>query len=498
MNEHRELFSAFDLIEPSEARSKEAVQATHQALAAAAADLQSGQHTIQTVVENEPVPARNWWFALATAASVLVAAAILSLLLFPQSNAIAWETALEKIVRQPALHFVSEVRQSDGSWKKLKELKCSEVAVRQSWFENDSIAREEIDDGSHHWLYRQECTAVVKGPSMSVANQISGFLDPLSRMSDLELQLDSEDEIDGVRCRNFETEIRPGARVCISIDDQDRMRRLVGHSQDEHGDWIPTARYNVVYDVEHGSAVFRPDFAEDIAILDADQLFGQSSSLETAIHSVNQSGYIIAVHQLVRVSDFDYFMLLSFRPDDISRETLQLAKGEKAGFLASSFRNQSNGQSVSTETCRMISMTSFNGIEVFGYVGSLSGFEKKRLEFAGPKFTLHANSKLWKHYEAITSFELKVPLPEETKSLRETLESHYNTIASLEMLPLDDVYLHDEKNETEHVDEDVDGLARTVTKRKHHARTSEITFDKFYQHIHSMLPESTTTTTVGE
>lgn len=60
----------------------------------------------------------------------------------------------------------------------------------------------------------------------------------------------------------------------------------------------------------------QPPSGDGVRIVEAKQLFDELFSLETAIHREQKLGYELAIHDVKRINDVEYYLLMSFRPHE--------------------------------------------------------------------------------------------------------------------------------------------------------------------------------------
>ena len=83
--------------------------------------------------------------------------------------------------------------------------------------------------------------------------------------------------------------------------------------------WTQWQRGEVSYDVAIDEKLFTHSFGEGVREVAPQNLLNDRFSLNKAIHREVQLGFEIAVHDLKRLGEDRYYMLLSFRPTEATK-----------------------------------------------------------------------------------------------------------------------------------------------------------------------------------
>ena len=486
MNENDDLFAGFAVLEPTAEETARAVSRTRAALRAAA-------------IEPANPPAarcarRLAYLAVATAASLLVLLAGLAQI--SSTSALAWGDAVRRMVGAKSLHCVVEERTPAGQWVRSWEMKYDQQrGFLELHYDQQGLARSEFDNGKSHWVHRRGQKVATRQLGLSAAAQLERLLNPLAISSSLQPEPARDEVIEGVPCRCFmATEPQHQSRVSVWIDENKRLRRALVDQQID-GQWVTWSRANVAYDVEIDPAAFEPRFEEGVKVVDLTNLFEEVCPLDTAVHRQEQFGYVFAIHELKRLDEFEYYMLVSFRPTPETRKKLALRPGEHAGHLFPPIRAKIK-HPAEFESGFPLAKARADGIEVSAYLVELRGFELQPMKRARPQFRLNTHAKLWTEFGSWNDIKFDVPLPDEVVSKEEVVRSLYDTIAALEAVPLDELCLHDPRDGRAFVDSETRGGGQQRTTRQRRPKPSEMNFEAFWEHLQERYLQSRPKVTV--
>jgi len=479
MNDDGKLFAGFAILEPSAGETHAAIEKTRVAIMVAAT---------KTTNRKQYPKRRRLSLRVAVAATLLVSAS-LSWLTFTNDR-LAMAEVIHQLIQANSLRCVSEGMAPNEKWFKIREfIYDREHGFVDQTYERNFVIRKEIDDGKHHWIQRQNNEVVTRGEGRDVARQLEKLLNPLGTDKKFQPDPSKDQVIDGIQCRYFfaiydgNEQLTP-QRVLLWIDDSNQLRRVMYEARIE-SKWVIAGRTNVEYDIDIDTSMFKPDFGNDAKVVDLNHLFDNMFPFDEAVHSEEHSGYILAVHELKRLSDFEYYLLISFRPTEETRRKLALSPGESPGSLRGGMRYEQKelpGTSQS-EVALPLASAIADGVQVAAYLCNLSGIDAERIERARPQLVLFAHSRLWKEVKAISQVTLDVPLPDEKTPLQDVVRSTYDMIAMLESVPMEELYLVDEQEERVFVDREHFGGGYSETQREHRPRPSEVSFDTFFEHV---------------
>lgn len=507
MTEHDDLFAGFAVLEPSAEESSQAVSRTRAALLATIVERNGASQTVSVRSTHQPAERRSIndkapsrratrvsYVALATVASMLLM--LVTVTMFNSRSALAWSDVVQQMVGARSLHCVVEVQTTDGKWVPSWEMKYEhQRGFSERHYDQQGLARAEFDNGESHWVHRRGQKVASRQSTLSAADQLSKLFNPVTTSSSFLPEPARDEVIDGTSCRCLTAIDEPDqSRATVWIDENKRLRRaLIDRRID--GKWAAWCRAHVTYDVEIDAAAFEPRFDESIKIVDLSKLFEEVCPLDKAVHREEQFGYIFAIHELKRLGDFEYYMLVSFRPTGETQKKLALQQGEAAGQLFPSIRATVT-QPVEQESGYPLAKARANGMEVCGYIVELRGFDLPPMKRARPLFKLTTHAKLWKEFGSHHDLLFDVPLPDKTTPKEETVRSLYDTIATLEAVPMDELFLIDPSDDRQFVDSESKRGAIQKTVRKQKPKPSETSFETFYEHLQKRYLESRPKTTV--
>ena len=240
-------------------------------------------------------------------------------------------------------------------------------------------------------------------------------------------------------------------------------------------------RGEVSFDVAIDVSAFTDAIGKEVRVVDPGELLDDRFALEKALHREVNSGFEIAVHELKRLGDDRYYMLLSFRPMEATRQKAKLSKGEKICQWHSGQRQISPGF---VESGFALADAQSGDLTIMPIIGKLSGFNKERIDQAQPAFTLFAHHSLWKEIGSTSYPTIAVALPEETTSITDSIRSVYELCALLESIPMDELNLVDPFDQREFNDRESIGFGQTMTRsRVNRPRPSEIEYRVFLEHV---------------
>jgi hypothetical protein len=403
---------------------------------------------------------------------------------------------MQRMVGAGSLHCITETKPTNGDWVRSWEISYDEQrGFELKLYDLQGLQRTEIDNGHSHWVHRRGQNIATRQSTLSAAYMLEGLFNPLETKKSFQPDPEKDDIVDGSRCRCLiAIDDAHRTRHSVWIDENKRLRREVVDRLID-GRWSPLSRVNVRYDIAIDDAAFAPHFEANVKVVDLGKLFDEVRPLDKAVYREEKLGYIFAIHELKRLGDYEYYMLISFRPTDQTRMKLALQDGEVPGHLFPTFRATLQ-QPVEQETTFPLAKARANGIEVSAYFGELRGFNLPRMTRARPKFQLNAHAKLWNELGAFNDVLFDVPLPDKVVSREEVVRTLYDMISTLEAVPTDELFLNDPLDDREFTDVDSRGFVISKGTRKHMPKPSEISFEAFLQHLQKIHADSRPKTTV--
>lgn len=432
-------------------------------------------------------------FARPAAVAVIVLVALGIWMTMPGNRSVLAEV-IRRMEQARSVRCVLESKTPNDEWVKTWEVEFERKrGFRELHYDNNVIVQTEIDDGRNHWIHRQGSGVATRGAAIDFTMQLQRLLSPIAGDQKFQPEPGHDQPIQGVACRCFiavweTTPPQWNQRVSLWIDEEGRARRMLMEGRPNESDpWMTYQQAHVEYDLDMDAVDFSPHFPDNTRIVDLAETFDGVCSLDTAIHREVTLGYELAVHDLKRISPLQYYMLLSFRPTKETLRRLKLGPGETPGDLRPGMRSEMKHfppGTMETETAFELASARADGVLVKAFFCNVSESEESIPTHARPGFTIFANAQLWKHVPGISQISIDVPLPEDETPLRDVIRSVYDMIAMLETIPLELVQLNDERDERGFVDRRRIGGGMTLeTHRKQHPRPSEISFEKFLEHI---------------
>jgi hypothetical protein len=482
MTKDSDLFAGVKFLEPTEAESVAAIDKTRQLLLAAGPK--------QLRARSEEVPNLRWSrFALAACLLVGLGAA----LWMHTSGNLAMADVILQLARSRTLRCIAEVQApgNEAEWLRVEEFTYDDQQgslLQQFNPSTQAVIRTEFDNGQYHWVQVAASDVVTQEPTASVQDMLYRFFHTDS--PELRLDRGKRQFIDGQECRCLVGEsLDQSSRVFYWIDADNRLRQADYENRLEDESVI-YSRQRVEYDMEPKLGTFDANFGPSARIVDVLQFVDESLPVETALARETISGYEIAVHDLKRLSDFEYTMLLSFRPTEKTLAALDLSAGESPGELLPSMKRTTDSlipHSTKFETVYPLAFAQVGGVRIWGLHGVIKGTNVDPLVEAHPAFTLQPHARLWSKVRPGSEIRIKVALPAAVASPEEFLRELYARMSQLETVPRRfasrEVFLVDELNEQEFSSREefghigVDGPPRTSW-----VRPSEMDVEAYVRH----------------
>lgn len=239
----------------------------------------------------------------------------------------AMKEALERV---DSFRVVTSIANDDGTLR----------PVSETWFQRNvgfAVDRPDvirIDNGEFFWEYP-------KGGKTAVRRRSQDTNDLLDRAIGIKDELEQDCErfeagdktIDGLRLKCYQLTFHGGGRrpadptlldfskrrTYVFVDVQSLVRRVESHESD-HGEWrlkmVNQWEYNFAID----QRVFKPDFGEQVTIIDGDKAFEELTDVGKAIWSEERAGLIYTIHEAQLFEGGGVLVMSSVRGTD---ETLK-------------------------------------------------------------------------------------------------------------------------------------------------------------------------------
>ena len=465
MKDEKQLFGGFDFLEPTAKDSEIAVRKVREAIFAV-----------------EPAtPARNNnWPRIAIAALLLVVAGLVWVNL-PHNDRLMAQV-IRQVANAKSARIVAETFGDDSSWKLQRVTTFSQVfGFFEQHYLDGALVQTEIDDGAHHWIAPSSHKVVTRIESVEFTHLMNRLLNPLEVHKKLKREPNSDQVIDAAphSCYRSTTD---NQRFSVWLDKSRRVRRAIGEEL-VGGNWRPTIRVNTTYDIAVDPANFRAPSGDGIKIVETRESLSETFSLNDAVVHKQIKGYDLAVHDVKRINDVEYYVLVSLRPTDESR----LKLGNRVSGvcdLIPKYRRDS-GRTLATfetETSARLAVAYGAEIRILALLCNFRGVENERVQDANLRFTLQTHPALWFEVGSYNDVSLKFAIPDEETPIDDVIKSLYGLVGSLEPLVLNELHLVDDQDSRTFQDyQYVVGGYSTITRQ--HPRPSEISLDTFLDHI---------------
>jgi len=265
-----------------------------------------------------PTPRSRRWAvpSLVAVALGIVVAVVVFFSVFSSSTSL-YAKALEALRKSQTVHIVGRERQGDQWVKRVEVWYDKDRGVRE-WIQSGDRTTIRIDDGTFQWHHVLGRTSAIRSRSVDPVGLVVAkvLLPSKAVMERFEHDPTGDREIDGVACRMLAyTNDAKTHRTRLWIDGRNRFRRSEKHRLIE-GQWRETVVAEAKYDVAIHAASFRPDFGDEVKIVEAENLFEERFAVETAIYSQEALGMVVAVHEVKRVEDDMCFVTFSTRASE--------------------------------------------------------------------------------------------------------------------------------------------------------------------------------------
>lgn len=472
------------LLQPTAEETERALERTRRALLAELDSPTSGmlientKHHVAGRERSVPFFKMRKWTQVAIAASIILMVFTAWAIVSPKS---VMAQAISQMVRANSFRLTVESRGKDRSWVRSDEMLFSQsLGLLHRSFEDSRVVRMEKDDRQHRWLYRDGQPIVIRSESIGFDAALERLLGPLAESKSGFKKIAEKGLVESNERLECYVLSDKRSRATIWVDRVGRLRRFALESLQED-QWTQWQRGEVLYDVAIDENIFNSSFGEGVREVAPQELLNDRFALDTAIHREVQLGFEIAVHDLKRLGENRYYMLLSFRPTEATKRKVELRRGEKLSEWHVGQRQDAPGV---VETAFSLAEVQSAELTVLPIIGKLGGFNKDRIDRARPAFTLFIHHSLWKEMKAISHLSIDVPLPDETIESEDAIRSAYDLCALLESIPIDTLNLADPWDTREFVDRKNVGFGQSASRhRVGRPRPSEIDFKLFLEHI---------------
>jgi hypothetical protein len=484
MNDSTIIAVVCHLLQPTAEETERALERTRRALLAELDSPTSGmliENTEPHVAGRErsvPFFKMRKWTQVAIAASIILMVFTAWAMVSPKS---VMAQAISQMVRANSFRLTVESRGKDRSWVRSDEMLFSQsLGILHRSFEDSKVVRLEKDNRQHHWLYRDGQPIAVRSESIGFDAALERLLGPLAESKSDFKKIAEKSLVESNERLECYVLSDKRSRATIWVDRVGRLRRFALESLQED-QWTQWQRGEVLYDVAIDANLFSSSFGEGVREVAPQELLNDRFALDTAIHREVQLGFEIAVHDLKRLGENRYYMLLSFRPTEATKRRAELRRGEKLSQWYVGFRQDAPGI---VESSFSLAEIQSGDLTILPVIGKLGGFNKDKIDRARPAFTLFIHRSLWKEMDAISHLSIDVPMPNETTDSDDSIRSAYELCALLESIPLDTLNLTDPWDTREFVDRESAGFGQSMSRhRVGRPRPSEIDFKLFLEHI---------------
>jgi len=249
------------------------------------------------------------------AASIVVAVVVCFSVLSNSTSLYA--KALEALRKSQTVHIVGQQLQGDQWVKRVEVWYDKDQGVRE-WRQSEDRTTIRIDDGTFQWHHILGRSSATRSRSVDPVGMLvaKALLPSKAVMERFEPDPTGDREIDGVACRMLAyTNDAKTYRTHLWIDGRNRLRRSEKYRWIE-GEWRQTTLAEARYDAAIHTASFRPDFGDEVKIVEVENLFEERFAVETAIYSQEVLGMVVAVHEVKRVEDDMFFVTYSTRASE--------------------------------------------------------------------------------------------------------------------------------------------------------------------------------------
>ncbi len=347
MNEHHDLFDGFAMLDPTPEQTVAAIERVRLAVVEAAEEVSSNDGRVVEAPLEDSRPGspryfpliRRWGVVVVTAATVLLTLGLLSIM----SERDVMAQVIDSMMESNSIRFVLDFKgMKDDGWRRESEFLYSrEHGYLHRRYDDAGLLMVEVGDGEQNWNYRRAANEFVRKPGLAPERTLKKLLSPLADRAELKRAAALDDHSDGRnwQCYVFSDSMPEGQRRSrVWVDKARRLRRAETAFHIE-GQWREVLRGNVEYDLRVKAADLQPDFGVT-RIVDLGKLMEGMFPLDEAVYRQSFTYYEIAVHEVKRIGDHEYFLLLTCRPTPKANAKLKLHPEESPGNLHPSMRSE--------------------------------------------------------------------------------------------------------------------------------------------------------------
>jgi len=204
----------------------------------------------------------------------MAAAAVLALslfLLFGRGRGTLYDQVMGALGEVQAVHLVDATFR-DGRWEKETELWYNrEAGVAATVWQDGQMTFRRIDNGKHAWIIVAGTATGQRSPSTGALKVVADLLQTGIFDRDF-IRVPREDRtVEGMPWRAYSLSNGTGTvRLLAWLDDVGRVRAWEKRRLSKDGAWETYRTGTIEYDVRPDPALFQPDFAPDVNIVDVD------------------------------------------------------------------------------------------------------------------------------------------------------------------------------------------------------------------------------------
>jgi len=214
------------------------------------------------------------WPLLRNPRTGMAAAAVLVLglyLLFGRGRATLYDQVMEALDEVRTVHFV-DAAVRDGRWAKRVELWYNrDAGVAATIWQDGQMTFQRIDNGEHAWIYAAGSELGQRSPSRGALRVVADLLQTGLFIRDF-VRVPREDRaVEDVPWRAYSLSNGTGTVHLLAwLDEVQRVRAWEKRRLLKDGAWETYRTGTIEYDVTPDPALFQPDFAPEVNIVDVD------------------------------------------------------------------------------------------------------------------------------------------------------------------------------------------------------------------------------------
>ena len=204
----------------------------------------------------------------------IAAAAVLAFslyLLLGRGRTTLYDQVMGTLGEVQTVHFVDAAIR-DGRWQKRVELWYNrDAGVAATVWQGDQMTFQRIDNGEHAWMFAAGSELGQPSPSTGALKVVADLLQTGLFTRDF-VRVPREDKsVEGTSCRAYSLSNGTGTVHLLAwLDDARRVRAWEKRRLLKDGGWETYRTGTIEYDVTPDPALFQPDFAPDVNVVDVD------------------------------------------------------------------------------------------------------------------------------------------------------------------------------------------------------------------------------------